>query len=142
MPIDVGWRMLERENQMGGDSGRIYYVEVPSADLQRSAAFYREVFGWTIRTRDDGSIAFDDTSGHVSGTFTSSRNPAGDPGFCIFIGSDDIEADCAKVRAAGGTIVKEPDLSVVDIVARFRDPDGNQWGLHQYQPANMEATAS
>lgn len=109
---------------------------IPSTDIERSATFYREAFGWNIRKRDDGVTSFDDTSGNVSGTFTTDHRAADNSGFTIFVGSDDIEADRDKVTAAGGTIEREPDLSVVNIVAIFRDPDGNEWGLHQYKPEN------
>src|SRR5438552_10198127 len=42
-------------------NGKICYIEMPALDIQRSAAFYEKVFGWAIRTRGDGKIAFDDT---------------------------------------------------------------------------------
>jgi len=34
-----------------------------------SEAFYRKVFGWNIRIRGDGSVAFDDAVGEVSGSW-------------------------------------------------------------------------
>lgn len=40
--------------------GKICYVEISALDVERSAAFYEQVLGWSIRRRDDGSIAFDD----------------------------------------------------------------------------------
>jgi uncharacterized protein len=48
-------------------NGKICYVEIPAIDVSRSVLFYREVFGWTIRRRGDGSTAFDDPVGEVSG---------------------------------------------------------------------------
>ena len=36
------------------DHGKICYIEIPAVDVEASAAFYREAFGWEIRTRDDG----------------------------------------------------------------------------------------
>jgi predicted enzyme related to lactoylglutathione lyase len=41
-------------------NGKICYVEIPATDLDRSVAFYRTVFGWSVRQRGDGSLAFDD----------------------------------------------------------------------------------
>jgi len=35
--------------------------------IARSADFYNRVFGWTIRKRGDGSTAFDNATGEVSG---------------------------------------------------------------------------
>jgi len=37
-------------------NGKICYIEIPAVDIERSVAFYQEVFGWNIRTRGDGSI--------------------------------------------------------------------------------------
>ena len=47
-------------------NGKICYIEIPADDINRSSAFYRDVFGWQIRERSDGEIAFDDTGGEVS----------------------------------------------------------------------------
>jgi predicted enzyme related to lactoylglutathione lyase len=49
-------------------NGKICYIEIPASDIARSSAFYEAVFGWNIRRRGDGSIAFDDGVGQVSGT--------------------------------------------------------------------------
>ena len=43
-------------------NGKICYIEMPSADIARSADFYRKVFGWNIRKRGDGATSFDDAS--------------------------------------------------------------------------------
>ena len=45
-------------------TGKICYIEIPAADVARSAGFYQQAFGWKIRTRGDGSTSFDDT-GHL-----------------------------------------------------------------------------
>ena len=52
-------------------NGKICYVEMPATDIARSADFYRRVFGWQIRQRGDGSTAFDDTVGEVSGAWVT-----------------------------------------------------------------------
>jgi predicted enzyme related to lactoylglutathione lyase len=57
-------------------NGKICYVELPATDIGRSAEFYRKVFGWGIRKRGNGSTAFDDGVGQVSGTWVTGRAPA------------------------------------------------------------------
>ena len=47
--------------------GKICYLEIPANSADASAQFYSSIFGWTVRTRGDGEIAFDDGGG-VSGT--------------------------------------------------------------------------
>src|SRR5713101_419910 len=56
-------------------NGKICYIEMPATDIARSADFYKRVFGWVIRKRGDGSTAFDDTTGQVSGTWVLGRPP-------------------------------------------------------------------
>jgi len=57
-------------------NGKICYIEIPATDIARSAEFYQRSFGWTIRTRGDGSTAFDDGVGQVSGAWVLDRPPA------------------------------------------------------------------
>ena len=54
-------------------NGKICYVEIPAIDIQGSASFYEKVFGWQLRKRGDGAIAFDDGVGQVSGTWVTGR---------------------------------------------------------------------
>ena len=42
-------------------NGKICYLEIPATDVFLSASFYKKVFGWHIRERSDGKLAFDDT---------------------------------------------------------------------------------
>ena len=58
--------------------GKICYLELATRNLEESQAFYQQVFGWKHRTRRDGSTAFDDTTGEVSGTWTPDRAPQDD----------------------------------------------------------------
>ena len=56
-------------------NGKICYIEIPATDIARSAEFYRRVFGWNVRRRGDGSTAFDETTGEVSGSWVLARPP-------------------------------------------------------------------
>ena len=61
-------------------NGKICYIEIPSTDIARSADFYNRVFGWGIRKRGDGSTAFDDTTGEVSGSWVLGPRTCWSPG--------------------------------------------------------------
>jgi predicted enzyme related to lactoylglutathione lyase len=50
-------------------TGKICHLEIPAVDVERSSLFYRDAFGWELRTRADGSIAFDDAVQEVSGSW-------------------------------------------------------------------------
>jgi predicted enzyme related to lactoylglutathione lyase len=112
-------------------NGKICYVEMPASDAARSAAFYRAVFGWTVRQRGDGHTAFDDTTGEVSGAFVPGRPPAATPGLLFYVMVDSVEEAVKAVAANGGEIVQPLGADAPEITARFRDPGGNVIGLYQ-----------
>jgi predicted enzyme related to lactoylglutathione lyase len=112
-------------------NGKICYIEIPATDIALSAGFYRQVFGWNIRTRGDGSVAFDDGVGEVSGTWVKGRPPAAQPGFMIYVMVDSVENTVDAVKAAGGEIAQPIGGDPGEITARFRDPGGNVVGLYQ-----------
>lgn len=111
--------------------GKICYIEMPAADIERSADFYQKVFGWNVRKRGDGRLAFDDGVGEVSGTWVTGRPPAATPGFMIYIMVGDAAAVCEAVVANGCEIVQPIGGDAPEITARFRDPGGNIVGIYQ-----------
>ena len=112
-------------------NGKICYVEIPALDINRSASFYKEAFGWQTRTRGNGSIAFDDGVGQVSGTWVLSRKPMTEVGLLIYIMVDSVAATMDSVVANGGKIVQAIGVDAPEITARFTDPAGNVLGLYQ-----------
>ena len=112
-------------------NGKICYIEIPASDIARSADFYRRVFGWHIRQRGDGSTAFDDTTGGVSGTWVLRRPPATEPGFLIYVMVDSVAATMDAIVANGGEIVQPIGADPPEVTARFRDLAGNVIGLYQ-----------
>jgi predicted enzyme related to lactoylglutathione lyase len=112
-------------------NGKICYVEIPTTDVERSAAFYQAVFGWEPRVRGDGSTAFDDSVGEVSGAWVTGRPPSPTPGLLVYVMVDSVAETVAKVKAHGGEIVQEIGADAPEITARFRDPGGNVVGLYQ-----------
>ena len=112
-------------------NGKIRYLEMSATDIARSADFYKGVFGWNIRKRSDGSTAFDDATGEVSGTWVLGRPPSGKPGLLFYIMVDSVAATVDAVVAHGGEIVQPISADAPEITARFRDPGGNIIGLYQ-----------
>jgi predicted enzyme related to lactoylglutathione lyase len=111
--------------------GKICYIEMPTADIEKSAAFYSGVFGWKTRRRGDGHLAFDDAAGEVSGTWVEGRPASGQPGLLVYIMVDSVAASVDAVIAHGGEIVQPIGADAPEITARFRDPGGNVLGLYQ-----------
>ena len=121
-------------------TGKLCYIEIPAADVPRSAEFYRQAFGWTLRRRGDGATAFDDTVNEVSGTFVPGRPPAREPGFLIYVMLVDAKAAIDAIVRAGGAILHRATPDSGEVFAWFSDTAGNTVGIYQ-QPglAEMEA---
>ena len=111
--------------------GKICYVEIPATDVARSAAFYESALGWKSRKRGDGSTAFDDGVGEVSGAWVTGRPPMSDVGMLIYVMVDNISDAIRNVEAAGGEITQPLGVDAPELTARFRDPAGNIIGLYQ-----------
>ena len=112
-------------------NGKVCYIEIPAVDVEASANFYQTVFGWHLRKRGDGNIAFDDGVGQVSGTWVLNRKPSIDPGLLIYIMVDSVAATIDLVVANGGRIVQACGMDAPEITARFSDPFGNVLGLYE-----------
>jgi hypothetical protein len=118
-------------------NGKICYLEIPAIDISLSAAFYRQVFGWRIRQRGDGQLAFDDSVSEVSGTWVLGRPPLAQPGLLIYIMVDNVATTIEAVIANGGKVVQPIGMDAPEITARFSDPAGNVIGLYQQpEPTN------
>jgi len=112
-------------------NGKICYLEIPATDVARSIDFYRSVFGWSIRRRGDGTTAFDDGVGEVSGAWVTGRPPSREPGLLIYVMVESVAATIEAVLASGGELAQPIGVDAPEITARFRDPAGNVIGLYQ-----------
>jgi uncharacterized protein len=112
-------------------NGKICYIEIPAVDVLLSASFYKKVFGWQIRERSNGQIAFDDAINEVSGTWVIGRLPATEVGILVYIMVDSVASTLKAVVFNGGKIVQEIGGDAPEITARFSDPAGNIFGLYQ-----------
>jgi predicted enzyme related to lactoylglutathione lyase len=112
-------------------NGKVCYIEIPAVDIPRSADFYGKVFGWTIRRRGDGRLAFDDTTGQVSGSWVTGRPASSTVGTLVYIMVDSAVATVDAIVAHGGTIVQPIGGDAPEVTARFLDPAGNVMGVYQ-----------
>ena len=112
-------------------NGKICYLEIPALDINISSSFYQKVFGWNIRKRGDGAIAFDDGINEVSGIWVTKRKPAAEIGILIYIMVDSVEDTIKIIESNGGKITQPVGADLPEITARFSDPAGNILGLYQ-----------
>ena len=102
----------------------------PGHDKKALQAFYRDTFKWDVdaaNPMDYGMVTPDDEDDGIGGAVDSAEDQSK---VLVYIEVDDPTYYLQKVKAAGGTIVK--DVTVIpDMVtyAIFRDPAGNEIGL-------------
>jgi hypothetical protein len=117
---------------------RFTHFELASDDLEKTAAFYREVFGWQIHKWegpvdywlvDTGDLSTPGINGglmEAGGGFSGTINT---------IEVEDIDAALAKVLANGGEVAMEKGaIPGVGYQAYFKDNSGIMVGLHQADP--------
>jgi len=110
--------------------GGISYLRVPAQDPRRSAAFYGDVFGWSVDVnRDDPG--FEDGTGHVIGHFMADLPVAGEAGVLPYVFVERVDETLEKVVAHGGEVVTPPYPEGGLRVATFRGPAGNGIGVWQ-----------
>ena len=145
----VTWDELSRRVQAAQErrtrmaKGTLNYLQVPSTDLEASASFFEDVFGWRINRYpspaqtdlepQSGYVGFLDSSGQVGGEFVLGREPTREPGLLPSIHVDSIDDTLAAVVDHGGEVV-EPRTAIVegtDWQAIFRDPAGNAFALFE-----------
>ena len=110
----------------------LYHLHLVVRDLDRSLAFYRDVFGLEERFRDGPKMAFVQTPG-AEDLITLNEDPSevenagqnggvGHFGFKLAPG-EDLDAAVAQVVRAGGTLVRRSPREGRQY-AYVRDPDG------------------
>ncbi len=105
----------------------LYYV----CDLERAIAFYRDVLGFRLTSRD--VVARFDIDGVVFEVVpTQDRGKlagCGNARLCLRV--DDVEQARAQLKRSGVPCA-EAEIKEDGILASFRDPDGNELCLWQY----------
>lgn len=112
-------------------NGKICYIEIPTNNIAASSSFYRHVFGWEIRTRGDGTVAFNDAVTEVSGTWVLNREAHTGSGLLIYIMIDSLSATQAAITLYGGQVIATRGHMGKEMTSRFSDPYGNVFGLYQ-----------
>jgi uncharacterized protein len=122
----------------GAPVNRITHFELVSDDLEKTAAFYREVFGWQIE-KWDGPVDYwlvgtgDESTPGINGGLMQAGGEY--HGTINTIEVDDIDAAIAGVTAHGGEIIspKQP-IPGVGLQAYFKDNCGIILGMIQRDP--------
>jgi uncharacterized protein len=102
----------------------IDYIEFTVRDLVAAKRFYGAAFGWTFTDYGPDYAGIQGPDREPGGLRRSDKVRTGGP--LVVLYSNDLEASLAAVRAAGGTIVKEPFSFPGGRRFQFKDPSGNE----------------
>lgn len=118
----------------------VSFFEIPSADFSRAVKFYETVLGLTMEVMDCGTekmAFFPEEDGLAPGAvswaedFLPSKN-----GVLVSLHVDDMDTAISRIKANGGSIVREKTKIESDnrgYFAMFSDSEGNTLGLYSDQ---------
>ena len=116
---------------------RIVHFEIPADDPGRAIAFYGKAFGWTF-DKWDGPVDYwmvktGDGPG-IDGGLMKRMSPGQPPTNVVAVPSAD---DATRTIVDAGGTVMAPKMTVPGVgwVAYFFDPEGNPFGVMQFDPA-------
>ncbi len=105
---------------------KIVHVEFPAQDVDRAEKFWEAVGGWSIEASMPGVDYRTFQEGDQGGGVY-----AGDGGTLVYYGGDDIDADTARVREAGGEAEDKQPIPGIGWFSHCKDTEGNSFGLFQ-----------
>ena len=106
------------------DEGRVDYVEIAAADIDRMRAFFEQLFGWEFQEWGPDYYSFN--AGRLDGGLRRAAGPAPASGVLLVFYSQDLERDYERVQELGATISQEI----------FEFPGGRRF--HFIEPAGTE----
>ena len=105
---------------------RMVHVEFPAQDVDRAEKFWEAVGGWSIESTMPGVDYRMYQEGDQGGAVYE-----GDGGPLVYFGGEDIDADIANVRGAGGEAEDKQPIPGIGWFTRCKDTEGNSFGLFQ-----------
>ena len=111
--------------------GALVWNELQSPDLDASASFYGDLFGWKMEQFAGMQARYlSIKNGEASNGGMRELDEGTPPNWLVYFGTDDVERGLAKVQELGGTAI----TPVIDIqIAKFavvQDPQGAVFALY------------
>ena len=108
--------------------GALRGATIWSEDLNNLLPFYRDTLGLKVGMDAPGFVILGDPNAPALalGTHSEIHGSAKEPArHIVGFETDDIQADCARLKAAGVEFVEEPNKIDNGWIATFKDPEGN-----------------
>jgi uncharacterized protein len=112
--------------------GALSWNELATPDMDASAKFYSELFGWTLDPMEGMPMPYvviKNSDGASNGAIRP-MSPHEPPYWLVYFGSDDVDGSAAKVKQLGGGALAEPMDIGVGKISIVRDPQGAVFALY------------
>jgi uncharacterized protein len=112
--------------------GAFTWNELASPDVDASAGFYGDLFGWTTERMESGSFPYlvvKSADGRSNGGIRP-QMPEEPPNWLVYFGTDDIDGAATKVEELGGSKLAGPMSIGPGRFAVVRDPQGAVFALY------------
>jgi len=115
--------------------GALVWNELQSPELDASAAFYGDLFGWQLEEQSTGALGryLMIKNGDSYNGGMRELTPPSPPNWLMYFGVEDVEQGLAKVSELGGSTIAGPiDIEIAKI-AVVADPQGAVFALYAGQ---------
>jgi predicted enzyme related to lactoylglutathione lyase len=112
--------------------GALCWNELASSDLDASAAFYGELFGWSVQSFADSPMPYlvIQNEGRGNGGMRPAEPPGTPPHWLVYFGTEDVEQTLERAEQLGAAKVAGPMAIGPGTVAVVRDPQGAVFALY------------
>jgi predicted enzyme related to lactoylglutathione lyase len=124
--------------ELANEPGAFTWNELNTRDVEAAKAFYGNVFGWTFKTNDMGSVQY--TEFEVDGRSVGGIMPMGEdfppeipPYWLVYFSVENADESQATAVSAGGEVVMPAFDIPIGRVAILKDPPGAVFAV--FQPA-------
>lgn len=113
--------------------GALSWDELASSDIEASAAFYSQLFGWSVESVEQMPMPYM-TIKNAAGRNNGGIRPAMEsepPNWVVYFGIDDVDSGLSKVTELGGRTISGPMSIGVGSIAVASDPQGAVFALYK-----------
>jgi hypothetical protein len=113
--------------------GTITWNELGTPDMDGSAHFYGELFGWTTTAMEGSEMPYlviNTSDGRGNGGMRQPMPPGTPPSWLVYFGVEDADAGAARVTELGGQVLGDPFDIGPGRIAIVSDPQGGVLALY------------
>lgn len=110
---------------------KICHFEIISNDMQKSMAFYKELFDWEITYEEQMNYGMINTGEDIGGGIMEKTEHT-PPMLTYYILVDDVDKYLEKVTELGGeAIMPKTEIPSAGWIGMFKDLDGHVMGVYE-----------